>query len=396
MSFVYSVAGLQCFQNSEISMAEPVVDVVEIYRARNLPEAYAIRLLMESEGIAVSISNEILQGIVGETAMGWSTSPRLLARRQDAERARILLANHTDRVALSGRSTSEDSGICLACGTVMDDDSDCPACGWSYGEDQIEGASPNVRNSELTAPQVAADQEAQSHNDSSNEGILPTISDNPILSRQEVWFELAAVMCIGFVPHLVNSLLPFDYSSADPYWVTATQRFVYSLASTFATLYIIHRSGERWRDFGFGGPRVPDVVLGLILLIVTWYFASLLQLAITQELTPGEIATGLPVTSFDYFLMMIMYASSALSEEVIMRSYLITRLRHLIHRPWLCVVSSSVLFASYHGYQGTEDLVNALFFGLVLGSVFAVYPRIWPLVICHTLTNIFLELAATG
>ncbi len=377
-------------------MAEPSVHIDEIYRARNLPEAHAIRLLMEREGIAVSISNETLQGIVGETAMGWATSPRLMVKRQDAERARILLASHTDRVALPGRSTSEDSVICLACGAMMDDNSACPACGWSYGEGQIEGASLIVRNLELTAPQGDVDQKTQSQNASSNEGLLPTISDNPILPRQEVWFELSAVMCIGFVPHLVTSLLPYDYSPADPYWVTATQRFGHSLSSTFATLYIIHRSGERWRDFGFGAPRVPDVVLGLILMIVTWYFASVLQLAITQELMPTEVASGLPVTSFDFFLMTIMYVSSALSEEVIMRSYLITRLRHLIHRPWLSVVISSVLFASYHCYQGTEGLVNALFFGLVLGSVFAVYPRIWPLVICHTLTNILLELAATG
>lgn len=54
------------------------MELVEIYRARNLPEAHVIRLMMEREGIAVSISNEMLQGIVGEIAMGWSTSPRLL------------------------------------------------------------------------------------------------------------------------------------------------------------------------------------------------------------------------------------------------------------------------------------------------------------------------------
>ena len=85
----------------------------------------------------------------------------------------------------------------------------------------------------------------------------------------------------------------------------------------------------------------------------------------------------------------------AMSEEVIMRCYLLTRLRHLLHRPWLGVLISSTLFALYHGYQGTAGLVHAWLFGLLFAAMFTVYPRIWPLVVCHAMHNIMLELHAT-
>ena len=112
-------------------MAERDLELVEIYRAKNLPEAHVIRLMMEREGIDVSISNETLQGIVGEIAMGWSTSPQVLVKQQDVDAARMLLESHVDHALRPDSPTDEESLKCFACGIVMDGNSVCSACGWS-------------------------------------------------------------------------------------------------------------------------------------------------------------------------------------------------------------------------------------------------------------------------
>jgi hypothetical protein len=116
-------------------------DPVEVYRARNLPEAHAIRLLLEREGILVTVANETLQGIVGEVAMGWSTSPILLVRQQDVEAARTLLANCQEQFGRPNnlRASSDDDALaCLACGTLIGSGDVCPACGWRYEADTVD------------------------------------------------------------------------------------------------------------------------------------------------------------------------------------------------------------------------------------------------------------------
>lgn len=375
-------------------MAERDLELVEIYRAKNLPEAHVIRLMMEREGIDVSISNETLQGIVGEIAMGWSTSPRVLVKQQDVEAARMLLESHVDHALRPDSPTDEESLKCFACGIVMDGNSVCSACGWSYGDEQVATPAAAIDHSESTPLNPAVDQLPDEENDLVDGGGGKT-GTMPVLPAREVWLELAVVMSIGFVPHLINSLLPFQPSAdVNPYWVVAVQFMPYSISSTFATLYIIRRSGEKWSEFGYGAPRFTDFVLGFVTMLIVVYFGGILQSAIADGKTSAESVIQSPLTTLDFFLMTIMYLFSATSEEVIMRSYLMTRLRHLIHRPWPGVLISAFLFASYHGYQGFEGFANALFVGLLLGSLFAVYPRIWPLVICHTLSNILLQFLA--
>lgn len=98
--------------------------LVEVYRAANLGEAYAIRIALEDLGIQVTIDGEGLQG--GEYPLGWSTAPRIMVVDSDAKVARELI----ERVQ---RRTTRDIDLrCLACGQVMESAEKCSACGWTY------------------------------------------------------------------------------------------------------------------------------------------------------------------------------------------------------------------------------------------------------------------------
>jgi membrane protease YdiL (CAAX protease family) len=350
---------------------------------------------LEREGIIVSISNETLQGIVGEVAMGWSTSPRLMVAKQDAVRARNLVLGFEGHVSQAESTASDDSLTCFACGALMNRESVCPDCGWTYGDGDNEVPEAGEPTSNSPLPESPNDVHQGHDGKFTPTDILPILSDRTILPVHEVWFELAAVLCIGVIPNLANSLFHFTHGPGNgPYWANAINSTTYSLSVSLAVLYIIHRSGERWREFGFSTPRITDVVMALLLLLLDRYFSAFLQAMFPA--TPSEVqaANVTPVTTVDFALMSIMYVVSAFSEEVVMRAYLITRLRQLLHRPAVAVVVSGVLFALYHSYQGAAGLANALYFGLFLGSLFCIYPRIWPLMICHSLSNLWLEFDA--
>ena len=77
-----------------------------------------------------------------------------------------------------------------------------------------------------------------------------------------------------------------------------------------------------------------------------------------------------------------------------MRAYLVPRLREL-GLSWVsALLISSALFASYHLYQGAASTAHVFLNGLVLGGVFLLAPRVWPLTLAHTLRNVLLTLSA--
>jgi len=79
---------------------------VEVYRARDLPEAHSIRLALEESGIRVQIEGELLQGAVGELPPGWMTAPRILVKKSQLLAAqKVIDRGHTWRARKKVKST---------------------------------------------------------------------------------------------------------------------------------------------------------------------------------------------------------------------------------------------------------------------------------------------------
>jgi hypothetical protein len=115
---------------------------VEVYRARNNPQALVMKQALQEAGIRVIVENELLQGAVGELPAGWATAPRIMVESRDVARARDILERfeRDESAAPQGDDEAEqEQDICLACGTPLPDDATtCPACGWSYQEGEDE------------------------------------------------------------------------------------------------------------------------------------------------------------------------------------------------------------------------------------------------------------------
>jgi len=90
----------------------------------------------------------------------------------------------------------------------------------------------------------------------------------------------------------------------------------------------------------------------------------------------------------DYVLLIPMSFAIGLSEEIVVRAYLIPRLEEAFHSTIGAVVATSLMFASYHINQGASHTTSVFVFGLAYGIAFAWLRRLWPLVIAHTLADI--------
>jgi hypothetical protein len=107
---------------------------VEVYRARNVPEAHLMRNALEEAGIRVQIEGELLQGGVGDLPPGWPTAPRILVEESQLATARQIVEQLENKGgARSDDQDEKEQTRCLACGAIIEEgEAKCPSCGWSY------------------------------------------------------------------------------------------------------------------------------------------------------------------------------------------------------------------------------------------------------------------------
>jgi membrane protease YdiL (CAAX protease family) len=75
-----------------------------------------------------------------------------------------------------------------------------------------------------------------------------------------------------------------------------------------------------------------------------------------------------------------------------MRGYLIARFERLLRSTWLAVLITTVMFGSYHLYQGVGPAIVIAASGLVYAAAFCWFRRLWPLCVAHALAD-FIALA---
>ena len=108
---------------------------VEVYRAKNSPQAFVLRQALEEAGIRATVENDLLQGAVGELPTEWPTSPRIVVETKDATKALEFVTRWEQAEATAPASSDGEREVanCLACGANIPEEAwKCPACGWSY------------------------------------------------------------------------------------------------------------------------------------------------------------------------------------------------------------------------------------------------------------------------
>ena len=155
-------------------------------------------------------------------------------------------------------------------------------------------------------------------------------------------------------------------------------------------LVIMHHRREPWSQYGIVRfSWLWDSALA----VVIWMGAFLSSAAVAQ-LIPAPVLKLVPRAIGSYqrphgiascCLLLLGCLAVGFGEELVMRGYLLTQLERLLGSTWRALAATTVLFASYHMYQGTRGVVSSFVIGLVLGGMFCVVRRLWPVCLAHAL-----------
>ncbi len=156
-------------------------------------------------------------------------------------------------------------------------------------------------------------------------------------------------------------------------------------------LYLLWHGGLRPRMIGLDSPRRGGDVLrgiGLTALIgipgLALYLAAR-SLGVNLNVAPSTLTDTwwrIPVLVLEAF-------GNAWAEETLVVGYLITRLRQLRWHENRSLVTAAVLRGSYHLYQGFGGFIGNVVMGLVFGRYWQRSNRLWPLILAHTLLDVF-------
>ena len=110
---------------------------------------------------------------------------------------------------------------------------------------------------------------------------------------------------------------------------------------------------------------------------------------ISEESADIQARYQMPVSFIGVSALIIGCILNGLAEEIVMRGYFIERLEYLLGSTTNAIIISSIMFASYHIYQGSIGAFNIFIFGVIYGIIYCKYRKIWPLAVAHALHNIF-------
>ncbi|WP_165436355.1 CPBP family intramembrane glutamic endopeptidase [Amycolatopsis suaedae] len=155
--------------------------------------------------------------------------------------------------------------------------------------------------------------------------------------------------------------------------------------------YLLYRGGMKLAEVGLrrrldradiGGGVLLTAVIGipgLALYFIGW------KLGFNLAVQPSTLDS----TWWRPITLTLSAFGNAFAEEVLVVGYLLTRLRQLGWRENSSLLAAAVLRGSYHLYQGIGGFVGNLVMGLVFGRVWQRTNRLWPLVVAHTLLDVF-------
>jgi len=162
-----------------------------------------------------------------------------------------------------------------------------------------------------------------------------------------------------------------------------------SLAPVFLVFYLLARSGERPSSIGVDA-REPgrDLARGTALAaVIGGTGLGLYLIAYHAGVELNVVAESLPDIWWRIPVLLLSAAQNAISEEVIMIGYLLSRLDRLGMRPSRAIVLSAVIRGSYHLYQGVGAFFGNAVMGLIFGFFFRRWRRVMPMIIAHFLID---------
>jgi membrane protease YdiL (CAAX protease family) len=227
---------------------------------------------------------------------------------------------------------------------------------------------------------------------------LPPLTPNTHRSTREVGIETAVVFSVCILPGLIGSIasqyLPPDRTPPDPFFYQSLTTVIHDSGRIALVLYLIFRSGEPLSRFGlrrFG--ILPDLfgAIGIYILLrvsvrIVFIVLTFLEQHSLMQISHHNYGTSIsPAGLVDDGILVLMCLTIGFSEELMYRAYFITRFEQLFESTGLALLFSDLLFGGVHIYQGEHGFISAAITGLLYGSIFCLFRRLWPIAIAHAI-----------
>src|SRR6476469_325401 len=203
-------------------------------------------------------------------------------------------------------------------------------------------------------------------------------------------WEIVAVLAVSLGASALYALLSFIGSlTAKQSLSHQTANLNGSLAPVFLVFYLLARAGERPSSIGVDA-REPgrDLARGAVLAaVIGGTGLGLYLIAFHSGVELNVVAESLPDIWWRIPVLLLSALQNAISEEVIMIGYLLSRLDRLGVRPGRAIVLSAVIRCSYHLYQGAGAFLGNAVMGLIFGYLYRRWGRVMPLIIAHFLID---------
>ena len=167
---------------------------------------------------------------------------------------------------------------------------------------------------------------------------------------------------------------------------------VYEMTFLGIACWILHLRGWNLARLGLEfspGAALAGLPLMLAYLLLYWFtlltIASFVPNAHLSDALQVRWLAPLPLTVT--FLIL-----NSVYEELLVTGYVITALEH--EGAAVAITVSTLLRFSYHLYQGPVAALTILPMGLLFGTVYWRSRSLWPLMVAHTLVNLFSVLAS--
>jgi membrane protease YdiL (CAAX protease family) len=232
--------------------------------------------------------------------------------------------------------------------------------------------------------------------------IAPPASPVP---RRLLVEEVVVVLWLSFLPSAIRSVVSLLRAPVSGVVVAAANQaasfidqllpFLFGLAPAALVVHLVRRSGEGPEVIGMDlGRWRRDLLDGALLFVVVGLGGIAIYLG-AVELGVNRFVVPAPPGGYWWTPVAVVLhaAEAAITEEVIVLGYFVTRLEQLRTPAWGAILASAGLRASYHLYQGWGGFAGNLLMGLLFAWLFTRTRRTWPFVVAHFLID---AAAATG
>ncbi|MDA1231325.1 MAG: type II CAAX endopeptidase family protein [Planctomycetota bacterium] len=201
------------------------------------------------------------------------------------------------------------------------------------------------------------------------------------------------VICVAVLPDAYNAFVMWMewVDAPTEFGYVATSLIVRSIQVSSPVLLIVFLTQSGWQSVGIVRVRwLNDILWGLgIWLFGTFAFYATFALLPSSAFPPTDDVSSVekPTELFGVLVLLAASCANGFAEELVVRGYLLSRIERLFKSTWLAVGITSLLFASYHLYQGVGSMICIGVLGLVYGIAFCVSRRFWPLAVAHAVAD---------